>query len=551
MKSIIPGLLAAVSLCAAANDSRLAAAAERGDMEAVRSLLQQKAEVNGAQGDGTTALHWAVSNDDLAMTQMLLASGADVNAATRLGSITPLFMACSNGNAAIIEALLKAGANANTPKAEGTTPLMMAAASGNANAVQVLLDHGAAVNAKESAHGQTALMFAADLNRDAAIKTLLEHGADPAIATEVVRVGRGLAAETPRKAPATTRAGNVGNPEGGAANAAPPVALEDRIQGAKVMGGMTALLFAARDGHMEAIRTLLAGGADVNQVSPGDNTSPMLMAIINGHNDAAKLLLDHGADPNLASTSELAPLYAAVDAQWAPLGWFPNPITAEERISHVDLMKALLDHGANPNARLAEKLWFRPLTHELAWASAGGATPYWRAAQANDVAAMRLLIGHGADPKIPSSDGDTPLMVAAGVGWRGNFTVTAPDTWVEAVKFALEQDANVNAMDAKGYTALHGAAYRGSNEVVQLLADKGARADIIAKSGDSPADMAFGPERYGTTHPETVALLVKLGSPFQNSCRSDQCLPPPKLDKAKPSAALAPAKLPSDGSGQR
>jgi uncharacterized protein len=495
-------------------------AAQRGDQEQVKLLLEHNADVNATQGDGMTALHWAAYLDNLPLTQMLLSAGARVSAVTRLGSITPLFFACSNGSAAVADALLRAGADVNATKDAGTTPLMVAASSGSAELVRLLLAHGADVNIREAVHGQTALMFAAASNRPEVVQLLVAHGADSAIATNVTKVGRG-------------------------ANANNGLALEDRIQGATAMGGMTALLFAARDGHIEAVQALVNAGADVNQASSGENTSPLLIAIINGHYVVAQYLLDHGADPNIANTAGLAPLYATIDVQWAPLGWFPNPIVAQEKVSYLDLMRALLERGANPDARLGTKLWFRPLTHELGWVSPVGATPFWRSAQANDIAAMRLLVDHGANAKLAAASGDTPLMMAAGVGWRGNFTITAPDTWLAAVQYCIDLGIDINAKDDKGYTALHGAAYRGSNEVVRLLAKGGADPHVIAKNGDSPADMAFGPERYGIPHPDTVALLVKLGSPFQNSCRSDQCLPPPRADKKK-----SPTPSPAQGAAR-
>lgn len=622
-KSVISGLCAAMLLSAAASETRLADAAQQGDRDAVHSLLAQKVDVNAPQGDGMTALHWAASNDDLEIAQMLLGAGANVKAETRLGAVTPLFLACKTGSAPMIEALLKAGADAGAPDAHGTTPLMMAAAAGGADAVRVLLDHGADVNAKESAHGQTALIFAAAYNRDAAVKMLLSHGADPKIASKVVEPGCGsvfdisgcvntdedgnpvdengnpLPKGKEKEVAKTTAYSKGGNSENFQPQTAPEQSANDlknqvaelqglvqklsaRVEeleqhperakskkekagktarrantkdvkaaakteetahhrkGATIMGGMTALLFAARDGQMEAARALVESGADVNDAGAGEKMTPLVMAIANGHFDLGKYLLDHGADPNKTSDAGLTPLYATIDMQWAPYAWLPQPITAQEKTSYLELMTALLDKGADPNARLKEKIWFRALAGDSAWVDPAGATPFWRAAQSDDVTAMRLLVAHGAAPNIPTTKGITPLMVAAGVGWAMNFSRNAPDSWMAAVKYCLDLGADVNAVDAKGYTALHGVAFRGDNEMIDFLVSKGAKTDVKTKKGDSIADMANGPFAHSIPHPETVARLEKLGSPNSHNCRSDQCVPLTIEDK-KPSPGEAVA----------
>jgi ankyrin repeat protein len=291
------------------------------------------------------------------------------------------------------------------------------------------------------------------------------------------------------------------------------------------MGGMTALLYAARDGNLEAVEALIESGADVKQVSGGDGSSPINIAIANGHYTVGKYLLDHGADPNLANLDGLTPLYATVNMRYAPVSWAPNPRTDQERVSSVELMQALLERGANANARVRGKLWFSPTSHDRGWVDHKGATAFWRAAMSSDVEAMRILVAGGADPKLATDSGVTPLMVAAGIGWAGNFSQNAPDSWMEAVQYCLELGADVNAVEnRKGYTALHGAASRGDDEMVQYLVDHGARVDVLGKDGNSPADMAFGPSRFFIPSPSTVDLLVKLGSPFQNNCRSDQCV---------------------------
>jgi ankyrin repeat protein len=586
-KHLAGALLVALLLSAAGSDTRLADAAMQGDRAVVKSLLQQKADVNAPQGDGATALHWAASNEDLEMVKLLLAAGANVNAATRDGGVTPLFMACTSGNAAIIEALLSAGASAKSAKPNGTTVLMTASASGSVNGLKALLDHGAEINAKESVHGQTALMFAAALNRVEAVKFLAQHGADVNAASNVAKLervrfdqdgnvvetpaggapaagrggrgGRGAAAAGPAPASAKTTdeedAANDAEAAAAAAKTAKAAAESDldllarsfglksaearfavpkakagdiaarapRRVGAEVMGGMTALLYAAREGHTDTARALVEAGANVNAVN-GDKYSPLVMAITNGHLDMAKYFLDHGADPNLATNADLPALYATIDVQWAPHTWFPQPSTDQEKVSYLDLMKAEIEHGAKVNAKVGEKLWFRSFTNDYTWIDPSGATAFWRAAQSSDVAAMRLLVEHGADPKMPTTAGDTPLHAAAGIGWAANWSVNAPVPLIDAVKYCVELGNDVNATDNRGFTALHGAAYLGNNEMVNYLVSKGGKVNVKSKAGDFVADMANGPTRFGQPHLETVALLEKLGSPNSHNCRSDQCV---------------------------
>jgi ankyrin repeat protein len=559
-----------VSMVALASDARLSEAAMRSDKSAVAALLKQGVDIDGAQGDGSTALHWAVFNDDLETTKTLIAAGANVKVTTREGAITPLAMACTNGNAAVMETLLKAGADANSVKANGTTALMLAAASGSADAVKILLDHGASVNAKESVHGQTALMFAAALNRDGVVKVLMARGADANIATAVRKLehvrfdqdgnvveeraggGRGGAAPPrsdeppdPAAAAAFSKMANeaqksdldmlghaLGFKESAyllaklRVKAGDVAARAPRKVGADFMGGMTALLYAAREGHMASVKALLENAtahADANAVN-GDKISPLVMAISNGHLTLAKYLLDHGADPNLASVAGLAALYATIDVQWAPKAWFPQPTTDQEKVTYLELMKALLDRGANVNAQVGEKLWFRSFTNDYTWVDPAGATAFWRAAQSSDTAAMKLLIEYKADPKIAAKSGETPLMAAAGIGWAANWSVNAPVPLIDAVKYCVELGDDVNAADNRGYSALHGAAYLGDNDMINYLVSKGAKVDAKSKGGDSPADMANGPTRFGQPHPESVALLEKLGSPNSHNCRSDQCV---------------------------
>jgi uncharacterized protein len=237
----------------------------------------------------------------------------------------------------------------------------------------------------------------------------------------------------------------------------------------------------------------------------------------------AKYLVERGADRNLASAAGLAALYAPVDAEWTPHAWYPQPNVTQEKTSYLDLLKVLLDRGANPNVRLVKKVWFRGLAQDPTWVDPSGSTPFWRAAQ-SAAAAMKLLAAHGADPKIASNQGDTSLMVAAGVGWMANHSNNAPNGWLSAIQLCVELGVDVNAADSRGYTALHGAAYIGDNDAVKFLVSKGAKIDAKSKAGDTVVDMANGPTRFGLPHPETVALLESLGGVNSHNCRSDQCL---------------------------
>ncbi len=525
----------------AAPDVRLVDAAMRHDVAAVRALVAQGVDVNAADGDGSTALHWAAHHGDIELTQALLEAGASIKATTRIGAMTPLFMATRNGNAAVIGALVAAGANASEANSNGTTVLMNAAASGNADAVTLLLERGANPNAIDVTNGQTALMFAAARNSAAAIKVLAAYGADPHIMTKVVKLER-----------VRVDANGDPLPAAEAEKAAKEAALrkrEERVFGATVIGGMTALHFAAREGHLDAVRALVAGGANVNLVSGGEKTSPLVEAIINGHIDLAAFLLERGADPNLANIDGLTALYATIDMRWRHNTWYPQPTIEEETTPYLDLMSALLDRGANVNARVARKLWFRKFRYGDDWVEPNGATAFWRAAQANDVAAMRLLARRGADPTIATENDVTPLMVAAGIGFEYQGTNIAPDSRLPAVKFLVDElGANVNARDSKDYTTLHGAAYVGDNDAIRYLVSKGADPKARAKgrlggtqgavevplgAGDTVADMANGPREKSLLHPETVKLLESLGSENSHDCRSTACVNNTKAEKAE------------------
>ena len=528
-------------------DTRLPDAAQQGDRAAVQSLLKGGANVNSAQGDGMTALHWAAYRDDAEMTAALIKAGANVKASTRLEGLTPLFIAAKGGYAPILDLLLKAGADANLANSTGATPLMFASASGNVDAVKVLLGHGAQINAKENTWGETPLMFASAYDRVEVAKLLVAQGADTSVTTKVERLdsNKGYDPDAVNENPNAKKEEAPKKDDDPAKAAQRKKAAERRAAAAKMraaeaMGGMTALHFAAREGHMATVQALVGAGINVNEVSAADKTSPVLEAIYNGHFDVAKYLLDHGADPKLVNDDGLAPLYATVDMRWANRTWYPPASTAEESTNYLDLMKEILDKGADPNVRIKKKVWFRRFHDD--WIDSPGATAFWRAAQANDLAAMKLLIEHGADPNIATIHGATALEVAAGYGFEDQLSAIVPGTRFEVVKYLVDDlHMDVNAHDDFGYTPLHGAAYVGSNDIVKYLVAKGA--DIHAKShgiisaegqgvfqagqgkGDTVADMANGPRTHGIQHPDTVKLCESLGSENSHNCRSAVCLP--------------------------
>jgi len=571
----------------------LVRAAEVDDLDQAAALVKKHVSPDGEQGDGTTALHWAAYNDDLALAKLLIGAGAKPDAHTRLRQLTPLHMAAETGDAALIDALLKAGAKVDALNESGTTPLMIASASGSTDAVRTLLAHGADVNAREKTNGETALFFAASHDRADVVRLLLSKGADANVKTPVSKLERvsvgpdgelldtkkpakdGDKAEPPAATP-SARAAASDAPEGktaqakthqsktdpaeekdgekAKAGAKPDENLKDaygftaadrkkRVFGATQIGGLTALLVAARDGQTNAVNAFLDAGGDVNQTSDTDRATPLLLAIINGHYDLAKGLLERGANPNLANTDGAAPLFAAIDVQWSPHTWYAQPIVANEHLGYLDLVSALLGHGADPNATISRKLWFRTFANDETWFDVEGATAYLRAAMAGDLAAMKLLVEHGANPNIATKSADTPLMAVAGVGWAAYWTQNAPYSRLDAVTYCLEHGAAVDARDAKGYSALDGAAFRGDNAMVNYLVAKGADVHAKTKAGDTVADLANGLFEHAVVHPETVALLEKLGSVNSHNCRSNECVVPTKEDKP---ALVAKEAAPAD-----
>ena len=618
MRNLFGGLVVSATgaLCLSAtlvaSESSVADAAMQGGREAVRSLLKQGADVNAAQGDGMTALHWAARHGDVELARTLVYAGANLKATTRLGGLTPLLMASQIGDGAVIEVLLKAGADAKTATTNGTTPLMFAAASGRVEAVKLLVAHGAEINAKETARGETALMFAAAYGHVDAIQALVASGADVKVTTKVVDVKtltnaeeeaflraqqaqRQGAQRAPGAEPAVVggysaalarpagqRAEGESRPEerrpseatqgrsaesaaqGRPSDSARPdpatqvAGLSRQFRFAELVssqGGLTPLHFAIRQGHADAVKLLLESGADLNQVTTGDGTSPLLMAVINGQLDLAMFLLERGANPRLASDNGVTPLYAALNVQWAPKALYPQPRAyTQQKVSYIDVMRALVAKGVDLNARLKKKVWYSGYNFDLSGVDEIGATPFWRAAYASDVEAMKLLVAHGADPNLATvkpagrprtgdggrevvedvsglppvpvgGPGVTPLQAATGVGYGEGFAANshrnAPSGWMPAVRYLVEEiGVDVNARDHEGNTALHHAAARGDNEMILYLISKGADVKAVNRAGETTADMANGPVQRTQPFPETLELLVKLGAKNNNKCKS-------------------------------
>lgn len=540
------------------------------------------------QGDGTTQLHDAAESGALDRVEALIAAGADLDATTRIGAYTPLHLAAAAGQASTARALIAAGADVEAATETGAVvALHFAAAAGSDEIVRALLDAGADVDARETRRGQTPLIFAVAENRVETIRLLLEAGADTEAATFVVTVPDmqaatsrasqvrsaildSLAADagvdrvvfrpTPAQVDyAVRRANEVApaefvapeqmefvDPDVGDGGGTGYVALVGR------QGGLTPLLHAAREGHRDATLALLEAGADLDQVSLGDHTSPILIATINGHFDLALELLEWGADPDLASDAGTTPLYAALNAHWAPKARYPQQQAyMQQEADYLQVMRALLERGAAPDPRLNKHLWYMGYTFDQLDVDTRGATPFWRAAYATDVAAMRLLVEFGADPTAttiareprrragsddppdpsglpPVREGDpavAPIHAASGVGYGEGFAGNAhrhvEDGWMPAVRYLVEEHgADVNARDLNGYTPLHHAAARGDNELIEYLVSRGADPLVVSRSGQTTVDMANGPVQRISPFPETIALLESMGAKNNHRCMS-------------------------------
>jgi len=504
------------------HDAPLADAVKRRDRQAVQALLKKKADVNASSLDGATALHWAAYLNDAETSALLVRAGADVNARNNYG-VTPLALAAEQGNATIIEQLMKAGADPNDPVNfvnAAETPLMHAARAGSVEAVNTFIFAGAKINAREAWNGQSALMWAAAEGHAPVVQALIEGGAD---------------------------------------------------LNARSNGGTSAFLFAVRKGDMASVKALLAAGVNVNE-KRFDSATPLLVAIINGHEDLVDLLLEKGADPNAeggstqlsvqgmrarpqriqfktpshrdqlrdvgteggngANNSWGRPLQAAVHVA----NWHVSDEFISVNIDRLRVIKSLIKHGAEINGRNTDM--------EPRWSGARyrrrqvGSTAFLFAAKAADVEVMRLLVELGADPKINTGVNINALMLAAGISWASNQDRASEEQVLEACKLLVEElGFDVNFVADTGETAMHAAAYRGANSVVQYLFDKGAKLDVQDKSGRTPLQVADGVE-YGNSfaaNPHTAVLLRKLGAkeiPCPGLCPNiipDEALPPEEV----------------------
>jgi len=583
----------------AAGKSEVADAAMKGDKAAVRALIMQKADVNAPQADGATAIQWAAYKSDVEMADMLIKAGANVKAANREGA-TAMWLASVNGDAAMLSRLMAAGADPNEKLPLGRTPLMIAARTGNTEAIKALVDKGADVNAKEDQRGTTPLMWAADEGHAQAVSLLLKSGADMNAKSNPAQRGRGPAlgkANDPRKqvaaqgaavaagqpldlagiravaegqtaAPArgagagangargggagAAAAGNRGGGAAGAATGDDDAAdlatfgfARNRVQ-PNDGGQLTPLIYAARADDLESVKALLAAGVDINQTS-GYGWSALLVATQNRYYKLGVYLLDHGADPNLANKGGWTPLYLATDNRNIESGDYP---VRKPDMDHLEFIKHLVDKGANVNARIKDSTETRTVFTNQ-WLDEGGATAFLRASQSGDLEVMKLLLAHGADPKITTTLGVSALQVAAGIGWVEGITYEwSPQATFEAVKMLIDLGLDVNAQADTGRTALHGAAHKGRADVIQILADHGAKLDVrdygntdnrggkLAIHTWQPVDYADGLVRVGVQsaipHPEAGLLLRKLmaaqgmpappmGRTLESICITDAC----------------------------
>ena len=478
-------------------------------------------DIDATDKEGSTALLVAVMEDQLAAARHLLARGANADVANRY-RVTPLYVAALNGNADMIAALLAARADPNGAAPSGETLLMTSARTGVVKAMQLLIDAGARVDAREPAFNQTALMLAARSNSAEAIALLLDNGADINARTSV---GETSAFKPPCKGTGCGSEG-VGINRGG---------LPDRGRRDPATGGMTPLLYAARDGADAAAAVLIKRGANLD-LAEANGITPLLMALLNNQLGSARLLIDAGASVNADDFYGRTPLWAAVEYRNLDMNnrSEDNPTTNNvDRPASMPVIRLLLEKGANVNARTREvppsRKWLYSL-NDVSWVDYTGQTPFLRAAFSGDTAVMRLLLDHGADPDIATQGGTTALMAASGVGWvvQQTYTESIPSL-LEAIRICLEHKADVNAVNSMGLTALLGAANKGANDIIKLLVANGARLDAVDKHGRDAYSWAGGVFLAAVgaeLKPHTIALLDELnGRPPSRGASAEAPVP--------------------------
>jgi ankyrin repeat protein len=483
----------------------------RTSLTQLKALLTKKGSVNEAQADGTTALMWAVHLNDLDTAKALIQAGADVKAKNRLGA-SALSEAAALGSAPLVKLLLDAGADAKSlTTQDGETVMMTAARAGNAEAVKLLLDRGADVNAREQYRGQTALMWAAAGGHGEVVKLLMARGADWKVksfehSTARLKMGDAASSVTPMAAAA-----------------------------------LNALSYAARSGSIPALQALIDGGADIN-LGDGESSTPLVIALVNKEYTAAKYLLDRGADVNIQDSFGRAALFAAIDIRNEDYAAMPQR-RANDPMPSLEIIKAILAKKPNVNATLKRAMPGRSGMDLGDSAMGAGATPIHRAARAGDAEVTKLLLEAGADPSLKTTQGATPLLFAAGIGYRDKNTTGTEEGAVATLKLLVAAGQDVKQTNQGGETALHGAAGRGADLIVQYLADQ--KLDLNARSsrGQTPLDVAMGKGSFGlpVPHPSTVALLQKLGA------KEGSDLPP--LPTAAPGAGAAKGGFGPPGGG--